>query len=121
MDLTVYDFIDLCRTLGYFKSFVRNRAKPEGSICEQYLADECVTFCSMYLDNIETRFNRVGRVDDRPTLVQNQTSTSELQSSFPNIGRFVGAAHVHTLNHVERQQAHRFVLINCQFLDPLRE
>lgn len=111
----------MCRTLGHFKSYVRNRAKPEGSICEQYLADECVTFCSMYLNDIETRFNRVGRVDDRPSLVQNHTSDSELQSSFPNVGRFVGAGQVYTLSYVERQQAHRFILINCQFLDHLRE
>uniref|UniRef100_A0A803MV00 DUF4218 domain-containing protein n=1 Tax=Chenopodium quinoa TaxID=63459 RepID=A0A803MV00_CHEQI len=28
------------------KSYVRNRAHPEGSIAEGYLADECLTFCS---------------------------------------------------------------------------
>lgn len=111
----------MCRTLGYFKSYVRNRAKPEGSICEQYLADECVTFCSMYLEDIETRFNRVGRVDDRPTVDENKRPDSELQRSFPLIGRFVGAGDVRTLSPVERVQAHRFILMNCSLLDSLRE
>lgn len=100
---------------------MRNRAKPEGSICEQYLADECVTFCSMYLEDIETRFNRVGRVDDHPTVDENERPDSELQRSFPLIGRFVGDGDVRTLSPVERVQAHRFILMNCSLLDSLRE
>lgn len=109
------------RTLGYFKSYVRNRAKPEGSISEQYLADECITFCSMYLNDIETRFNRIGRVDDQPPVEISIRTNSELPHIFPNHGRFVGAGQVYSLNHVERQQAHRHILVNCQLLDHLRE
>jgi hypothetical protein len=41
----------LCRSLGWYKSLVRNRAGPEGSIVEGYLADEMLTFCSRYLEN----------------------------------------------------------------------
>ncbi|XP_074359754.1 uncharacterized protein LOC141699836 [Apium graveolens] len=37
------------RFLGNLKSYVRNRRKPEGSIAEGYLAEECVTFCSRFL------------------------------------------------------------------------
>jgi hypothetical protein len=37
---------------------VWNRAQPEGSIVEAYIADECLTFCSKYLDDVETRFNQ---------------------------------------------------------------
>jgi hypothetical protein len=40
---------------------VRNRARPEGSIAEAYIADECLTFCSKYMDDVETRFNREPR------------------------------------------------------------
>ncbi|XP_074352365.1 uncharacterized protein LOC141691534 [Apium graveolens] len=39
------------RYLGKLKSYVRNRSKPEGSIAEGYLAEECVTFCSRFLTN----------------------------------------------------------------------
>ena len=44
---------------------MRNKARPEGSIAEVYVATECVTFCSMYLDNIEIIFNHADRNTDR--------------------------------------------------------
>ena len=46
------------RRLYTLKRYVRNRARPEGSIAEAYIADECLTFCSKYMDGVETRFNR---------------------------------------------------------------
>nr|KYP59337.1 hypothetical protein KK1_014770 [Cajanus cajan] len=46
------------------KSFVHNRAHPEGSIAKGYLAHECLLFCSRYLSRIETTFNRPRRNDD---------------------------------------------------------
>ncbi|XP_041001632.1 uncharacterized protein LOC121247331 [Juglans microcarpa x Juglans regia] len=52
------------RYLGKFKMYVRNRAHPEGSIAEAYVHLECLTFCSMYLRDIETRYNREERNSD---------------------------------------------------------
>jgi len=52
------------RTLGKYKRYVRNRARPEGSIAEGYLVDECLTFCSMWMRGIETRWNREERNAD---------------------------------------------------------
>jgi hypothetical protein len=49
------------RRLYTLKRYVRNRARPEGSIAEAYIADECLTFCSRYMDDVETRFNRAPR------------------------------------------------------------
>jgi len=43
------------------KKFVRNKARPEGSIAEAYVADEALTFCSRYMEDVETRFNRLPR------------------------------------------------------------
>jgi len=45
------------RTLDKYKRYMRNKAWLEGSIAECYLADECLTFCSMYLCDNETRWN----------------------------------------------------------------
>ncbi|XP_071695448.1 uncharacterized protein [Rutidosis leptorrhynchoides] len=43
------------RYLGTLKSYVRNKAKPEGSIAKGYLAEECLAFCSLYLSSdVET-------------------------------------------------------------------
>ncbi|XP_026416083.1 uncharacterized protein LOC113311461 [Papaver somniferum] len=35
------------RFLGTLKRYVKNRARPEGSIAEAYILKECLTFCSM--------------------------------------------------------------------------
>jgi hypothetical protein len=42
-------FFLYCRSLGRFKFTVRNKAAPEGSIAEGYIANELLTFCSRYL------------------------------------------------------------------------
>ena len=52
------------RTLGRCKKCVRNRAHPEECIAEAYLSFECLTFYSMYLNGIETKWNREERNSD---------------------------------------------------------
>jgi hypothetical protein len=47
------------RRLGTLKNFVRNRARPEGSIVEAYVASDTLTFCSRYMADIDSRFNMV--------------------------------------------------------------
>jgi hypothetical protein len=42
------------------KGYVRNKAHPEGSIVEGYILEECLTFCSRFLD-VDTKENRVDR------------------------------------------------------------
>jgi hypothetical protein len=43
------------RNLCKLKSYVCNRAHPEGSIAEGYLAEEALTFCSRYLhESVDT-------------------------------------------------------------------
>ncbi|KAK9267622.1 hypothetical protein L1049_010053 [Liquidambar formosana] len=49
------------RFLRTLKCYVRNKARPKGSIAEAYINNECLTFCSMYLSGVETRFNREER------------------------------------------------------------
>ncbi|XP_052159498.1 uncharacterized protein LOC127777020 [Oryza glaberrima] len=46
------------RYLNVLKSYVRNKAHPEGCIAEAYLADECMTFCSRYIEGFETKHNQ---------------------------------------------------------------
>ncbi|PKU60182.1 hypothetical protein MA16_Dca020979 [Dendrobium catenatum] len=50
------------RFLGKLKSYVRNRSRPEGSIAEGYIVEECLTFCSLYFsEHVKTRHNQLGR------------------------------------------------------------
>ncbi|XP_016170778.1 uncharacterized protein LOC107613333 [Arachis ipaensis] len=105
------------RYLGRLKQYVRNRAQAEGSIVEGYLSEEILTFCSRYLDNIETRINRPARVDDRPVDVTNNTGCN----MFPEIGKASGAISHFVLTPMERDQAHRHVLVNCEAVAPFIE
>ncbi|XP_039794861.1 uncharacterized protein LOC120660402 isoform X2 [Panicum virgatum] len=56
-----------CRLLT-LKRFVRNMARPEGSIAEAYVANECLNACSRYFDDVDTRHNREGRNRERVVL-----------------------------------------------------
>ncbi|XP_057719247.1 uncharacterized protein LOC130933641 [Arachis stenosperma] len=105
------------RYLGRLKQYVRNRAQAEGSIAEGYLSEEILTFCSRYLDNTETRINRPARVDDRPVDITNNTGCT----MFPEIGKPSGAVSHFALTQMERDQAHRHVLVNCEAVAPFIE
>jgi hypothetical protein len=41
------------RRLGTLKNFMRNRAKPEGSIAEAYIESEILAYCSMYMNDAD--------------------------------------------------------------------
>ena len=58
--------------LKKLKEYVKNRAKPKGSIVKSYVVDETLTFCSMYLAGVETKFNRPDRNSDNNTSTQPQ-------------------------------------------------
>ena len=96
------------------KSYVRNKARAEGSIAERYLVDECLTFCSRYLHNIETKFNRMERNYDG---VQPSTDTSQL-SIFSMLGKPFGKAEVKELSVKHHDIATFYVLQNCEESQP---
>ena len=49
------------RYLRTLKFYVHNKSHPEGSIAEGYIAEECATFCSKYLHDVETKHDREKR------------------------------------------------------------
>ncbi|XP_052189866.1 uncharacterized protein LOC127799683 [Diospyros lotus] len=92
------------RFLLTLKKYVRTRSHPEGSIAEGYLAEECLTFCARYLDDVETKFNRP---------VRNYEGAHG--QPIPKKGKLV------TLDEISLQQAHRYVLANCSTISSYRE
>ena len=48
----------------YPKKVCAHKAWPEGFIVKAYIITEHVTFCSMYLNDIEIRFNHIDRNTD---------------------------------------------------------
>ena len=53
------------RLLGELKKSVRNRAKPKWSTIEAWVQHESLTFCGLYLKDVETAFNRLQRNNDK--------------------------------------------------------
>ena len=93
-----------------FKSYVRNRARPEASIAEAYLADEALTYCSTFLYGLEPRLDQEGRYDT-------------------TAGRFIFKLDVHLLGKISRgeissleyEQITWYVLSNAAEVDPFVE
>lgn len=110
-------FLHVCRYLGKLKSYVRNKARPEGSIAESYLAHECMAFCSGYLEGFSTKHNQPSRNHDKPN--ENESAMYANESTlFPPVGNPLGKPRTYTLNDMESVQAHRFVLYNCDVVTP---
>lgn len=100
-------FVNFCyvRYLVRLKSYVRNKAQPEGSIAEGYIAEECLTFCSRYLEGVEMTFNRLQR---------NCDSVDNIESyKFLSGGRIIGKVESTVLDEISLAQAHRYVLLHC--------
>lgn len=101
------------RYLHTLKSYVRNKSHPEGSIAEGYLSEECSTFCSRYLHEIESRYNRpVRNYDCGDVEPQGKFSV------FTRNGRTLGKALSRTLSTDEWEQARLYVLNNCEEVVP---
>ncbi|OMO86779.1 hypothetical protein CCACVL1_09462 [Corchorus capsularis] len=108
------------RYLRRLKSYVRNKARPEGSIAEAYIVQECMHFCSRYLHGTETRLNRAGRNDGRNGV----RSHSRLQV-FSQVGESLIGNKYEELSLTEWAKARMYVLQNCdeitEFVDMHKE
>ncbi|CAN1777819.1 hypothetical protein LINPERHAP1_LOCUS14199 [Linum perenne] len=101
------------RFLGKLKSFVRNKARPEVSIAEGWIAEEIFTFTSQYFDDdVSTRWNREKRVAVAP---EDPNGESDVIFS---VGTPIGDGHTFTLTPMQMLQAHRHVLVNCSIVEP---
>lgn len=109
----IFNIISTPRWFVRLKAHVRNRTHPEGSIAEGYKAEECLTFCSRFLDGT-TRFTRPSR-NPEPSKI------SKSFFLFESAGEPIGKATV--VNQFDNKlltQAHRYVLRHCDELEDLR-
>jgi len=103
------------RRLLTLKRFVRNMARPEGSIAEAYVAAECLTICSRYFDDdVETRHNQEGRNRERVAIVRGDLSV------FQHGADVLGAPSLTYLEH-DYEKMVWFVLNNCPEVEPYIE
>ncbi|KAL6315671.1 hypothetical protein AAG906_005759 [Vitis piasezkii] len=75
--------------LRTLKSYVRNKSRPEGSIAEGYIAEECTTFCSRYLHDVETKHDR----EERNYVIENNITNGGL-TIFKCMGRTIESQHL---------------------------
>ena len=92
------------RYMKKLKNYVGNKARPEGSIAEGYIADEALTFCSMYFKDVETRFNRPERNADE--VIPRKLSVFQSQC------RPITKEIVKPVNHAIRSQAEWYIYNN---------
>ncbi|KAK5842882.1 hypothetical protein PVK06_005298 [Gossypium arboreum] len=103
------------RFLSKLKSYCHNKRYPEGSIAEGYLAEECMTLCSRYLEDVETRLNRPSR-----NVGLNDPSLAETYL-FQSYGEPIGKVEIVELDDRSWIQAHRYVLFHHDALEQSRK
>nr|XP_028956335.1 uncharacterized protein LOC114824099 [Malus domestica] len=103
------------RYLQTLKRYVRNMGHPEGSIAEAYLVDECLSFCSLYLRDVESRRTRRGRNEDGIG-----RGVSGGLSIFHSKGCYMGSGENVELELNVLDQCHRYILNNCDEVSPFR-
>ena len=92
------------RYLCKLKSYVRSKSKPEASIAEGYLVEECLIFCSRFLG-----YEGAGKIT---------TSSAKFESSPQKMEYPIGTRRnkegkaVH-LKDSQWQTCHRYILFNC--------
>lgn len=93
---------------------MRNKSRPEGCIAEGYLAEECLSFCSLYLSSdVETIHNKTSRNYD-------DGGYEDVLSIFSMPGRPIGATVAQVLDLEILDKAHSYVLFNCSEVDEFR-
>jgi len=96
------------RYLRTLKGYIRNKSHPEGSIAERYISEECMTFCSWFLEDVDTKLNHPERHESAAVI--------EPPSGLSLFGKIVYSKKgftIETLSASEMQQIRHYLLINC--------
>jgi hypothetical protein len=96
------------RYLRTLKGYVRNKAYPEGSIAEGYVLEECMTFCSRFLEDFDTKMNRPERHESAAV---NEPPSG--LSIFGNIGYTKKGFTLETIPKTYVQRMRHWILTNC--------
>lgn len=86
-------------------------------MANSYVADECMVFCSRYLEGFPTKHSKPSRNDETRDGLESNLCDHECLL-FPSIGRPLGKPSIFTLTDLEKFQAHRYVLYNCEAVIP---
>ena len=101
------------RHMHKLKRYIHNNSWPKGSIAEGCLADECLTFCSWYLHDIETKFNHPKRNFDGDSFSRDISSLSV----FCALGLLFGKSNMQDLRDDFLNVAIIYILQNCENIE----
>ncbi|PKU63659.1 Retrovirus-related Pol polyprotein from transposon TNT 1-94 [Dendrobium catenatum] len=106
------------RYLNKLKKYVKNKARPEGSICEAYLSQETTHFCSYYFEpHVRSTRTKMGRNMDFDVEEQSHATLTV----FRRQGKPSGKCVERYLNDLEINTANLYVLLNCEEVEPILE
>ncbi|XP_024004018.1 uncharacterized protein LOC112081492 [Eutrema salsugineum] len=94
------------RYMKKLKAYVKNHAKPEACMAKGYLSEECIAFCLEFLQDsvpVQERVNRNEDIEDDRMVLQ---------------GRPLQKGKQVTLSDKDRDNAHRYVLMNMACMEP---
>ena len=101
------------RYLCMLKGYVRNKAQPEGSIAEGYIVEECMTFCSRFLEDIDMKLNRP---KCHETSAANESPSG--LNVFQTIDYSQKGCKVETIPSLELKQMRHYIITNCDKAAP---
>ncbi|CAL2271416.1 unnamed protein product [Prunus armeniaca] len=93
--------------VNYRRMYPIERAKPEGSIIEAWVQYESLTFCGMYLKDVDTVFNRPQRNNDGG--LRNEKLSVFSQNARP----FGDSVRGESFSRNDMEVVHWFVVNNC--------
>jgi hypothetical protein len=101
------------RYLRTLKGYVKNKARPEGSIAEGYMSEECLTFCSRFFDNISTKLNR-------PECHESAAASEPPfgVSIFGSIDYSRKGCTLENVSDIDMQATRHYILTNCDEVTP---
>ena len=91
---------------------MQNRAQLKGSIAKGYIINECLTFCSRYMEGVETKFSY------KPRNYTNIEPDREILHIFQMTSRRLGKREIRLLDEDAKAKAHSYVLFNCNVVEP---
>lgn len=101
------------RYLRTLKGYVHNKAHPEGSIAEGYILEECMMFCSRFVQGMPTKISQSewhadGGTDEPPTEISILSTVDYTKKGFAR----------ESLSLSDINQMRHYIITNCEQTEP---
>jgi hypothetical protein len=91
-----------------YKTYVKNKNRPEGCIAENYIVEESIKFCSGYVECMEY----IGSMPNRNEALDDE------EGELHHYGKALSSRNSFELDNISLLQSHRWVLHNIDEVQP---